>query len=294
MNLRSVEGWVDVKVKENLIFRSGMKLLRMLGISQFVRKKWLESTFRKDVLNPNKQMRISNEFFRANEDKINEIVGLLADEKSKEVYRKAIDFRTTHNIQVRPPYSIKDSYFVKDIIHLKNDEVFVDCGAFIGDTIDAFCKANNNRFKRVVSFEPDDKNYEELCKKYESNERVVPIKAGVWNKNTTLFFSNDGSSASKIQEVDQGVSIEVQSIDENELCKDATFIKMDIEGSEMEALIGARNTIINNHPKLAICIYHSDEDYIRIPLWIHEIDPSYKLYVRHHSFDIADTVLYAV
>lgn len=77
-------------------------------------------------------------------------------------------------------------------------------------------------------------------------------------------------------------------------CKNATFIKMDIEGMEWDALHGAVETIKRNHPKLAICIYHSDEDMIRIVEYIHEIAPEYKLYVRHHSKREYETVLYAV
>lgn len=69
---------------------------------------------------------------------------------------------------------------------------------------------------------------------------------------------------------------------------------MDIEGSEMDALIGAEQTIRRNHPKLTICIYHSDEDMIRIIEWIHHIDPKYRLYVRHHSRSAVETVVYAV
>ena len=74
----------------------------------------------------------------------------------------------------------------------------------------------------------------------------------------------------------------------------ATFIKMDIEGAEMNALRGARTIIQKNKPKLAICIYHSDEDMLRLAEWIHETVPEYKLYVRQHSNCICETVLYAV
>lgn len=73
-----------------------------------------------------------------------------------------------------------------------------------------------------------------------------------------------------------------------------TFIKMDIEGAELEALHGCRDTIIKYRPKLAICVYHKPEDIIEIPSYIHEIVPEYKLYLRHHSKDLSETVLYAL
>ncbi len=77
-------------------------------------------------------------------------------------------------------------------------------------------------------------------------------------------------------------------------CQDATFIKMDLEGSEMMALKGAEKIIKRNKPKLAICIYHSDQDMLEIIKYIHQLVPEYRLYIRHHSTSYIDTVLYAV
>jgi hypothetical protein len=69
---------------------------------------------------------------------------------------------------------------------------------------------------------------------------------------------------------------------------------MDLEGAEVDALYGAKNTIIKNKPKLAISIYHTDEHLYQIPLLIHDWVPEYTLYIRHHSDYTPDTVLYAV
>ena len=72
------------------------------------------------------------------------------------------------------------------------------------------------------------------------------------------------------------------------------MIKLDIEGAELEALKGARETILRHKPKLAICIYNKPEDMIDIPLYIKELVPEYKLYVRHYTNTNDETVLYAV
>ena len=69
---------------------------------------------------------------------------------------------------------------------------------------------------------------------------------------------------------------------------------MDIEGAELEALKGAKETIKRNHPKLAICVYHKPEDIVDIPKFILELDPEYKLYLRHYSDNAGETVLYAI
>lgn len=72
------------------------------------------------------------------------------------------------------------------------------------------------------------------------------------------------------------------------------MIKMDVEGAELESLKGARETILRNRPKLAICIYHKPEDMTEIPLYIKSLVPEYKFFVRHHSNYFAETVLYAI
>ena len=73
-----------------------------------------------------------------------------------------------------------------------------------------------------------------------------------------------------------------------------TYIKMDVEGAELDALHGAKETILRNHPKLAICFYHYQRDFVEIQKWIHSLVPEYKLYIRHHSFSVNETVLYAI
>jgi hypothetical protein len=69
---------------------------------------------------------------------------------------------------------------------------------------------------------------------------------------------------------------------------------MDIEGAEKEAIIGAKNIIKQNHPKLAICVYHKPEDIYQLPQLIYEIDSSYKFTLQQYEDGVYDTVLYAV
>ncbi|WP_026491286.1 FkbM family methyltransferase [Butyrivibrio sp. XPD2002] len=97
-----------------------------------------------------------------------------------------------------------------------------------------------------------------------------------------------------VYEGQDNISIKICSIDDTPECEGASFIKMDIEGAEWDALHGAEKTICRNKPKLALCIYHSDEDMIRIAEYIHELVPEYRLYVRHHTRRNHETVLYAV
>ena len=89
------------------------------------------------------------------------------------------------------------------------------------------------------------------------------------------------------------VSAKVVSLDSC-ITDKVTFIKMDIEGAELNALKGSREIIKKYKPRLAVSVYHKKEDLIEIPLYIKELVPEYKLYIRHYSNAAIETVLYAV
>lgn len=88
--------------------------------------------------------------------------------------------------------------------------------------------------------------------------------------------------------------IEAAALDEMVYDREPTYIKMDIEGAEQEALKGCRRIIQDFRPKLAVCIYHKPDDLFEIPVMIKEMNPAYKLYVRQYANAWFDTVLYAV
>ena len=73
-----------------------------------------------------------------------------------------------------------------------------------------------------------------------------------------------------------------------------TFLKMDIEGAELKALEGSRQTILDNKPKLAICVYHHIKDLWEIPLFIKTLIPEYRIFLRHHTKLEYETVCYAL
>lgn len=267
-----------------------INFIRIRGIDEKMLSVVAKKKYRKDVVNPSEEMVASRQYFKEHKEQIKSIVDLLADKESKICYRKAVAYRCTHDMKQAPKYT-KNIYFPEDIIHLSEEEVFIDGGAFVGDTIRTFYRIVNGKYKRIVAFEPDTYNFRMLTKlKYHN---VIRKNVGLWNSNEKLHFSDGGGCGSNIS-VDAVSTVEVKKMDDIDACQDATFIKMDIEGSEFMALIGAENIIRRNHPKLAICIYHSDEDMLRIIEYIHEIEPEYLIYVRHHSAYAAETVMYAV
>lgn len=218
--------------------------------------------------------------------------------KSQKRCGGGVEYRTKRMPISKGLYSEYDQYFCKDIIKLKDNEVFVDGGAYRGDTIQQFidnCRKKNISYKKIIAFEPDSHNFNLLSKFYGKRKDILLIKRGLSKDRDVLYFQGNSVNFCKAESKEKSsCQVSVVNIDAVPECRDATFIKMDIEGAEMDALYGAKETIKKNHPKLAICIYHSDEDMIQIIEYVHSLVSEYKLYVRHHTRGKCETVLYAV
>lgn len=289
--LSRIDQFVENELCHTIIGQQIMKVLRSTGISSGIRKHIVyrmmdNGTYPGDIEK-------SKKFFEENEERINRICNWLSDEESRNTYRQAIAFRMTLNRSDLPKYHLKDEQYFDEIVKFHDEEVFVDCGSYIGDTVDSFRKRVSN-YKYIVCFEPDEHNYKVLLKKKIPN--LQAIHGGVYNENTHLIFEAGNATGSTFVTSESSTTkrVRVYKIDSVPQCNGATFIKMDVEGSELAALKGAEKTIQKNHPKLAICIYHSDEDMVSIAEYIHIIAPQYKLYVRHYSYEKYETVLYAV
>ena len=233
-------------------------------------------------------------FFTQNHCRLAAVSKLFTDEQSRNAFASIVRFRQSYLRKDAPPVA-DEQYFAVDVLGLSKEEVFVDCGAFNGDTARQFVEKTQNQYIRIVCFEPDPSNFEQLAAAC-TDPRIVKVQAGVWSETTTLKFRNAKGSDSKVVTMESGdvISVPVVSIDEVPECQDATFIKMDIEGSEMNALLGAMKVIQRNRSKLAICIYHSDEDMLRIPEHLGATLDNYSFHVRHHTPNWGETVLYAV
>jgi len=227
---------------------------------------------------------------------VRKVYNLLSDELSKKIFYNVINCRDGKINELSNLKSKSSQYFEKDLIHLSAQEVFIDGGAFIGDTVEEFLKYANGKFKRVYSFEPDEENYSELVKNIRDNKDIIPMPYGLWNEKDNLKFQKGLSpSSNRISDSNSGsLDIPVISIDEAIKEDIPTFIKLDVEGSELKALEGAKNTIVEHKPKLAICVYHKPFDIIDIPIYIKKLVPEYKLYLRHYSDTHLETVLYAI
>jgi len=198
-----------------------------------------------------------------------------------------------------------DRYYEDGFIELGKHEIFVDGGAYDGNSVISFIekiKSLKGGYANIYAFEPDTENYAQAVKKTSQYPNISLIPKGLWNVETELeFFKNTAGSAGSSFVIGSSTTtahVSVTSLDaffkdkpDSEL---PTFIKLDIEGAEKEALIGATEIIRRVKPKLAICAYHKPEDVYELPQTIATIRSDYRFCLRQHSVDAFDTVLYAV
>jgi len=195
------------------------------------------------------------------------------------------------------PYNASWSTQYFDLPYFKpqDNEFFVDAGGHNGSSTKDFFKWLGNFCGRSIIFEPDPILGSECRKNLENFNNVKIMNKALWNKNETLKFYKMGDGGNHIgtdgEEIIEAVSLDEELKDERE---PVTFIKMDIEGAELNALKGAERIIKKYKPKLAICIYHKPEDVWEIPNLLLEFVPDYKFYIRHYTSTCFETVLYAL
>lgn len=237
-----------------------------------------------------------------NEERIRFIENTLNDKESVIAYRNLVSYRKNNDRKMLEEIyeTSHPQYFPADgLLEEVPSEVFIDAGGFDGLTTVEFASWAGNRFKKSIIFEADDTMYE-ICNemmriKHIDNARV--IKKAVWSKEAFLEFDSTNYVFGSGNVVDYGGTCKVEAVTIDKTLEEyeekATFIKMDIEGAEMEALFGAEKTIEKYHPKLAISIYHKDCDLWEIPFYLMKKYPFYKYYIRHYTPYTTETILYA-
>lgn len=188
-------------------------------------------------------------------------------------------------------------YFdLEELRPCREQEVFVDAGCFDGFTTRQFFEWCDGKGYSYC-LEPDAKNIVTIKQKLTSYDNYEIIDAALWSDTTTLSINAKGNfatSVSKTDEEDNRQQVRAIALDDMLSDKDVTFIKMDIEGAEMDALYGAARIISEQKPRLAISIYHKPDDIWKIPKIILDYCADYQFYLRHYSFSDYDTVLYAI
>ncbi len=222
----------------------------------------------------------SREYYKKHEEEFERVYRLLADDESRKVYKDILNFKISGKIGYLLSSFCEKEKVYSEILKLNDHENIIDLGAYDGDTIREFVQATNGKYEHITAMEPDPKSYKKLLKNTEHMDNLTAMNIAAWNKEDTLIFSAKAGRNSRLSA--DGAAIKAVDIDALHI--PATFIKMDIEGSEMKALEGLKKTIKSRHPKLYVCAYHRNEDLYALPLKVMEYSSDYKIYFRHSKY----------
>ncbi|MDR1381639.1 MAG: FkbM family methyltransferase [Tannerella sp.] len=238
---------------------------------------------------------VTPSFIRENREFLEDLYENFQDRQSKDSFVAYLLSKTRQDMKYLPPVFDKTQYFPKGMFEFTPHESYFDCGAFTGDTIAGFLKAVGGSYRHIWAAEPDRLNCEQLAKyvRDEKLDNIDIINKGIYSHAGTLPFQEDGSMLSMISDGAEN-RIAVDTIDEISGGAPVTYIKMDVEGVELQALKGAAQTIQSHRPVLGISIYHRQRDLIDIPEYVRSLVPEYRFYFRVHKKLAIDTVLYAV
>jgi FkbM family methyltransferase len=221
-----------------------------------------------------------------------------ADDASRAEYVTQIAWHSLATTEVGPWTPAAQTYFPEGLVRLSDHEVFVDCGAFDGDTLREFLRRKGDRFEGFIAFEADPTNFRSLEESIASlpaatRERIVARRVAVHSGRGTLRFSSADGAGSAVAAAGD-IEVEADSLDSLLSGVDPTFIKMDIEGAEPNALRGATNTLRSKAPTLAICLYHARQHLWELPKAIRQANADYDVFLRRHSDECWETVGYAL
>ncbi len=169
---------------------------------------------------------------------------------------------------------------------VEEGDIALDCGANSGDGLNCdYFAIKAGAVGRVYAFEPIPRICNELLEDVKAFKNIIPVNKGVSDKKGIAHFEDVGGASRSSEK--GTIRVELTTIDgfvkENGIEK-IDFIKMDIEGAELDALKGAVNTIKTFKPKLAICTYHKPEHFYEIPQFIKSILPEYKFWLLNNEF----------
>lgn len=222
-------------------------------------------------------------------------------------YLSCVEYRETNKASVLRPSGFLH-YFHPACLPPKVGGIYIDGGSWEGDTVGEVLSFNQNC--RIIAFEPDQANFSALQSNVASavwggsSKNVFPVPLGLWSDSRTLRFCDSADSVHTMQSRvlsscsvgDEPAFTEIKTITIDDYLGSlgqCDFIKMDIEGSEVEALRGAVATLQNLQPKLAISAYHEPNHLWELMILINSINPRYRFFFGHHSSCMYDSVIYA-
>lgn len=230
-------------------------------------------------------------------DSILECDALWADDISRDTFAMQVAWRMSLDFTRLPAPRLDDIYFPKDLdISLNPDVVFIDAGAYDGDTLGHFLDHTGGLFGRAVCIEPDPQNLarlEQSIKDQSLGHRVTALNCGLGARAGILSF-NATADMSASFDTGGAVSMPVKRLADVMPAGQPVYAKFDIEGAEWDALSGSAEHVTDNNPKLAVSVYHAPEDLWRLPLLMARLLPNRRIYLRAHGVDGTDVICYAL
>lgn len=230
------------------------------------------------------------EDFEQNYKEYKKTYELLKDKKSKEIFTKIINFKISFDLDFMQGFTNnhEEQYFDKELIPNIADIIFVDGGAYVGDTLALIIK-NFPNYKKIYCIEPNELHLNIAKRGFANIKNIEFINCGLGAKKESLKEANTNAHHGS----HDYQALNINTID-NLISKKIDFLKLDIEGAEQDALKGAKNTIKKYKPILAICVYHKAQDWYKIPQIILSINPNYDVFLRHYMEGIYETVMYFI
>lgn len=208
---------------------------------------------------------------------------ILSDNLSKEILTDVLLFELTGNLKYLFRSETTKQEAFDNILKLSSNESYLDLGAYRGDTIFEFLSVVRGNYKSITALEPDVKTFDKLNSFVEDKRDITALNYGIWNENTFLSFYDKGGRNNSV--TDEGKNLrKVVTVDSLQSIDITTYLKADVEGCEAQMLYGGFDTLKKYKPKLNIAAYHRSEDIFKLPMIIKEINPEYKIYLRHHKY----------
>lgn len=217
----------------------------------------------------------TEEYYNSNQKDFDFVYSRLADKHSKKTFENIIKYKLSGKISYLLDCQVSSSEPYNSFLKLEN-ESFLDLGAYNGDTVADFINKCRN-YKDITAVEPDTKTFKKLQKNTENVKNITLINACISNQCGLLPFAMKGGRNSSLT----GGDTLLNCINVDSLNQGFTYIKMDVEGEEVNAVLGAKQTILNHKPKMLISAYHRTDDFIKIPQTVLGIRDDYKIYLRH-------------
>ncbi len=229
------------------------------------------------------------DFAKKHADQLRAVYDLLCDDLSKETFKAIIEFKLDGDWQKLRLCETEGDTFAS--LSLGNDEIYLDLGAYRGDTIDQFL-ARVDTYKQIIAVEPNPKTYSKLADYLKNIHNAQAVCGAVSDHIGTerIHFAGRGTTVAK-----KGTETKIFTVDSLLNGQPVSLIKMDVEGQEAAALFGARQTILKYRPKIVAAAYHRSEDIFSLPLYVHKLNGDYQIMLRHFRHNLAwDTNFYFV